>query len=76
MAEHEQKNCPCCKDEFTCKAGSITLGECRKVELSTAQRQNLAERYEDCLCRKCMIEERRAFNVDQFKARIDRLIGR
>ncbi len=76
MPEHEEKRCPRCNTVFTCCVGSITLCQCTSVKLDAAQRQYLSERHDDCLCAACMVEERRVFNINRFKARIQRLIGR
>lgn len=56
--------------------GNVAECQCSTVKLDGLQRQHIAERYDDCLCAKCMVEERRAYNIGRFKARINRLIGR
>jgi hypothetical protein len=76
MPTHEEKRCPRCEALFICKVGTIAECQCRSVQLSAAQRQYIAEQYDDCLCSICMQAERSAFCIDSFKQRIARLLGR
>lgn len=76
MPTHEEKRCPRCQGPFTCKAGSIELCQCRTVDLNATQRQHLAERFDDCLCANCLLEERKAANINEHEQRIRRITGR
>lgn len=76
MPEHERKQCSRCGGPFTCMVGRIAECRCSTVKLNGDQRQYIAERFEDCLCAACIVEERRTYNIDRFNQRIKRLVGR
>ncbi|MBX2972863.1 MAG: cysteine-rich CWC family protein [Flavobacteriales bacterium] len=59
MPAHEEKYCPRCGGPFICMVGNIAECQCSTVKLDGPQRQHIAERYDDCLCAKCMVEEGR-----------------
>ena len=54
MPLHEQKQCPRCSRWFECRSGSISRCQCQAVELSRAQLDYIADRYDDCLCADCL----------------------
>ena len=54
MCMHEQKACPRCKAMFECKPGNITQCQCFGIQISDEQKSYIRERYNDCLCRKCL----------------------
>jgi hypothetical protein len=56
MCKHEEKYCPRCRSAFECKAGDIAQCQCAGVSLTVAEKQFIAERWTDCLCRKCLLE--------------------
>jgi len=56
MCKHEEKYCPRCQAPFECKVGSIAECQCNGVGLPPGVRQFIADRYKDCLCRKCLLE--------------------
>ncbi len=56
MPEHEPKTCPRCGGGFECRQGSIHRCQCVDVLLSDALREMIALRYDDCLCRDCLLE--------------------
>jgi hypothetical protein len=56
MCRHEEKSCPRCGNGFECKPGSITGCQCYGVMLNNDQRAMIEERYNDCLCRNCLLE--------------------
>ena len=56
MCKHEEKKCPRCRDSFQCKVGDITQCQCYGIGLSPEGKTFLEERYEDCLCRRCLLE--------------------
>ena len=56
MCSHEQKTCPRCRKHFDCKPGNITQCQCFGVQLTVEQRAYIDERYNDCLCRNCLLE--------------------
>lgn len=47
------RTCEACGSEFECE---LALGGCwcSKIDLSDEQRASLAEKYQDCICRKCL----------------------
>jgi len=55
MCSHEQKICPRCKTPFDCKPGNITQCQCFGVNLTSDQRKHIEQRYNDCLCRNCLL---------------------
>ena len=54
MPVHEHKLCPRCGKAFECKSGSVTLCQCQEATLTPEQREYIAARYDDCLCRACL----------------------
>ncbi|MHA4808372.1 cysteine-rich CWC family protein [Flavitalea flava] len=56
MCKHEEKYCPRCKSAFECKVGDITQCQCFGIGLNPEEKKFLEERYEDCLCRNCLLE--------------------
>jgi hypothetical protein len=56
MCKHEEKKCPRCSRSFECKPGDITQCQCYGISFSIEERAFIEERYEDCLCRKCLLE--------------------
>jgi len=53
---HEEKHCPRCGNRFECKAGAITACQCYGITLSDEERAFIEGRYNDCLCRNCLLE--------------------
>lgn len=49
------RTCEACGQPFTCGA-SLTGCWCQQVELTPAVRQELRERYHDCLCPACLAQ--------------------
>jgi hypothetical protein len=58
MPQHEDKNCSKCGDIFECKLGSITICHCFDVPLNREETLYIAQNYNDCLCHKCLVEEK------------------
>lgn len=56
MCKHEEKSCPRCHAAFECKVGDIGHCQCSGIALTDGEKQFIAERYTDCLCRKCLLE--------------------
>ena len=56
VSKHELKKCPRCGEEFDCKPGSIAICQCQAVELNRQQADDVAARYNDCLCSGCLTE--------------------
>jgi hypothetical protein len=56
MCMHEEKICPRCGNGFECKLGSITECQCSGISLNDEERAFIEERYDDCLCRSCLVE--------------------
>jgi hypothetical protein len=68
MCKHEEKYCPRCKSAFECKVGDIAQCQCFGIGLSLEEKTFLEERYEDCLCRNCLLElkQRSVFFKEKF----------
>ncbi|HEX9513770.1 MAG TPA: cysteine-rich CWC family protein [Puia sp.] len=60
MCKHEEKYCPRCRTAFECKVGDITQCQCYGVRLTPEEKILLEQRYEDCLCRNCLMELKQA----------------
>jgi hypothetical protein len=56
MCKHEEKYCPRCRAPFECKVGDIAQCQCYGVALTLEEKAFMEERYEDCLCRNCLME--------------------
>ncbi len=76
MPAHEEKCCPRCGRAFECKSGSILLCQCQTVVLNEAQLTWIHERYDDCLCSRCLLALRSEYNQLTHRQRIRRLVGR
>lgn len=63
MCVHEIKNCPRCNVAFECKPGSITQCQCYEVILSAGERAYLEQRYNDCLCKNCLLRLKEEFEL-------------
>jgi len=56
MCAHEHKICPRCSNKFECKLGSITECQCYGISLTLEENAFIQSRYDDCLCRNCLVE--------------------
>jgi len=56
MCKYEEKLCPRCQSRFECKPGNIASCQCYGLSLSIEEQAFIQERYEDCLCRHCLLE--------------------
>jgi Cysteine-rich CWC len=54
--KHEQKECVRCFKNFECKAGDITNCQCYGIELSAKEEGYVRSKYDDCLCRNCLLQ--------------------
>jgi len=61
MCAHEQKVCPRCSNKFECKLGSVTECQCYGISLTVEENAFIESRYDDCLCRNCLIELRNRY---------------
>lgn len=68
MCQHETKECPECNQVFECKPGNITQCQCFGIKLTTELQAYIEQRYNDCLCRKCL--QRLQWEFNQFKESI------
>lgn len=55
MCNHETKTCPRCNEPFECKVGNILQCQCFGLTFSMEEKAFIEDRYQDCLCRKCLI---------------------
>jgi len=53
-SRREPRTCEACGQSFACGA-SLKGCWCSQIKLSAAARQQLRERYRDCLCRECLM---------------------
>lgn len=56
MCLHEIKECPRCNSSFECKPGNITQCQCYGINLTIEQKAYIEQRYNDCLCRQCLLQ--------------------
>jgi hypothetical protein len=56
MCLYETKKCPRCNAAFECKPGTISQCQCFGVPLSAEEKAFIEQRYNDCLCRNCLIQ--------------------
>lgn len=56
MCKHELKSCPRCQQSFECKVGDVHHCQCSGIRFSEAEKAFIAGRYQDCLCRQCLLE--------------------
>ncbi|TMI92105.1 MAG: hypothetical protein E6H06_15070 [Bacteroidetes bacterium] len=63
MCMHEEKICPRCSNKFECKLGSITECQCYGIVLTTEESAFIENRYNDCLCRKCLLELKNRYMI-------------
>jgi len=56
MCNHEEKKCSRCKSSFECRVGNIVQCQCYGIALNVEERAFIEERYNDCLCRDCLLE--------------------
>lgn len=74
MIKHELKTCPHCKTSFECKSGDIINCQCESVILTTAQREYISQRYDDCLCANCLGKLRQSYNHWQHRQSIRAIV--
>ncbi len=51
-----KKECPKCKEVFICDHNNIEDCHCAKAILTDKQKAWITEKYNDCLCNKCLKE--------------------
>ena len=56
MCKHEQKSCPRCQQAFECKVGDVLNCQCYGINFTTEEKTHIEGRYNDCLCRNCLLE--------------------
>ncbi len=54
MTQQRFRQCPRCGGRFECRSGMIERCQCRAVPLDARQREEIARRYDDCLCAACL----------------------
>ncbi|HEX7756717.1 MAG TPA: cysteine-rich CWC family protein [Niabella sp.] len=75
MCKHEDKYCPCCKQPFECKVGSILLCQCSAVTLTDPERDFINEQYDDCLCASCLKALKAQYHKKEFQQKLKRILG-
>jgi hypothetical protein len=56
MCKHEEKSCPRCRQVFECKVGDVHQCQCFGISFNTEEKAFIESRYNDCLCRNCLLE--------------------
>lgn len=56
MPLHEEKACPRCQQSFQCKVGDIANCQCSRLQLTHEERVHIEQKYNDCLCIRCLHE--------------------
>lgn len=56
MSKHEEKICDRCKTGFECKPGDVINCQCYGITLSADAETYIQLRYNDCLCRNCLLQ--------------------
>jgi len=56
MCKHEEKKCPRCNKAFECKVGTVSECQCNGISFNEEERKFIGEKYNDCLCRDCLLE--------------------
>jgi hypothetical protein len=54
--KHERKSCARCQSAFECKVGDVTHCQCYGIILNVEEKAFIEDRYNDCLCRNCLLE--------------------
>jgi len=75
LIKHELKYCPECNDTFECKVGSIALCQCADIVLTDAERDYIREKYDDCLCARCMKKQKAQYRNELFQTRLKAILG-
>lgn len=52
--KHEIVICPKCNGKFECKLNRISNCQCVNFQLSSEQVLYLREKYDNCLCHRCL----------------------
>lgn len=60
--KHEIVSCQRCKERFECKSNNITSCQCTAITLTPEESEWIIERYNDCLCIRCLIELKQKYN--------------
>jgi len=61
MGKHEEKSCPRCSAAFECRPGDICHCQCYDTPLTVEEKAFIEDRYNDCLCRDCLLELRQRY---------------
>lgn len=65
VSKHEILLCEHCQAPFECKANSSTYCQCTQVELTLEEAEYISERYDACLCAKCLNELKNAYHKNK-----------
>lgn len=75
MCKHETKTCPKCNTLFECKVGDIAKCQCYTIKLNDAERDDIARKYQDCLCAACIIALRSGYQQVQKEIELKHFFG-
>jgi len=73
MPCHETKYCPRCNAPFECKVGNVNECQCSGISFTDTEKDYIARRYADCLCRKCLLEIRHEMRVETFNEKLNQI---
>ncbi len=62
MCKHEEKYCPRCNGLFECRVGNILQCQCSGIVFSEAEQKYLESKWDDCLCRNCLLFLKNSFD--------------
>jgi hypothetical protein len=62
ISKHEILLCEHCHVPFECKANSSTYCQCTQVELTLEEAEYISERYDSCLCAKCLSDLKHTYH--------------
>lgn len=63
MCKHEEKKCPRCGKTFECKVGNVNECQCNGILFNEEEKKFIGEKYNDCLCRDCLLELKNKYTM-------------
>lgn len=72
--KYEQKICPGCQASFVCKVGDVANCQCSTITLTHNEQIYLNEKFNDCICARCMKSQKSEYARNQFNKKIESLL--
>lgn len=63
MCKHEEKKCLRCDRSFECKVGNVSQCQCSGISFTEEEKKFIGEKYNDCLCRDCLLELKNRYRM-------------